>query len=76
MGREARWRAPKAAFWTEQRPLGQRMIALACFVAPVSAAATYFISGTGALVADLIVCALLLPAIGFGAHRRLRSNRP
>jgi hypothetical protein len=52
------------------------MIALACFVIPVSAAATYFMSGSGAVIADLSVCALLLPAIGFGAHRRLRGNRP
>ena len=55
--------------WSRPRPLWQRIVALACFVVPASAAIAYFLGGPGVLVADLVVCLVILSAIALIAHR-------
>jgi hypothetical protein len=50
------------------------MIALACFVVPVSAAVVYAIDGLGGLIADLVCCAVLLPAIGLRVRGLKRAG--
>ena len=51
------------------------MIALACFVVPISGAITYAIGGSGALIARLVACFVILMGIWFGAHRLERQRR-
>ena len=50
-------------FWAKPRPLGERMLILACFVIPVTAVLAYAIDGTGALVTALIVGPVLLACV-------------
>jgi hypothetical protein len=67
---DERWATKRErGFWTKWRPLRERMLILACFVVPVSGAVTYVIYGTGALIADLIACAVILLAVWVVASR-------
>jgi hypothetical protein len=53
----------------ETSPTWSKGIRPGCFVVPVSGAFAYVISGVGGLIADLIACAVILPAIWWFARR-------
>ena len=51
------------------------MIALACFVVPVSAGITYLVGGIGPMIASLITCAVILPLIAFRVRPHFARDR-